>query len=62
MNRIILKNEKYSIDEDRYFCIGQIDKRIVTVRFIMRKNNIRIIGAGYWREGRKLYEKKNYLY
>ncbi|MDA3956203.1 BrnT family toxin [Oceanispirochaeta sp.] len=56
-NRIILKDEKHSIDEDRFFCIGQIDKGIVTVRFTMRRNNIRIIGAGYWREGRKLYEK-----
>jgi uncharacterized DUF497 family protein len=56
-NRIILKDEKHSIDEDRFFCIGQIDKGIVTVRFTMRRNNIRIIGAGYWREGRKLYQK-----
>jgi hypothetical protein len=27
--------------------------------FSMRKQNIRIFGAGYWREGRKLYETKN---
>ena len=59
VNRIILKDEKHSVVEERYFCIGMVDIGIVTVRFTMRKNKIRIIGAGYWREGRKLYEKKN---
>jgi uncharacterized DUF497 family protein len=58
-NRIILKDEKHSIVEDRFFCIGKIEKKIVTVRFTMRRNNIRIIGAGYWREGRKLYERQS---
>ncbi len=46
-NRMILKDEKHSIVEDRFFCIGMIDTGIVTVRFTMRKDNIRIIGAGY---------------
>ena len=31
---------------------------IITVRFTMRNENIRIIGAGYWREGRDKYEQK----
>ena len=57
--RIIYKDKKHSIDEERFFCIGKIENGIVTVRFTMRKQNIRIIGAGYWREGRKLYETKN---
>ncbi len=57
-HRIILKDEKHSQNEDRYFCIGQIEYGIVTVRFTMRKENIRIFGAGYWRTGRKLYEQK----
>lgn len=35
---------------------------ILTVRFIYRENNIRIIGAGYWRKGKKIYEEKNQIY
>jgi uncharacterized protein len=56
--RIILKDEKHSQKENRYFCIGKTENGIVTVRFSMRKENIRIFGAGFWRTGRKLYEKK----
>ncbi|MDD5422490.1 MAG: BrnT family toxin, partial [Candidatus Omnitrophica bacterium] len=33
------------------------NNKIVTVRFTRRGNKIRIIGAGYWRKGRKYYEK-----
>ena len=57
--RIIYKDIKHSIYEERFFCIGKIENGIATVRFTMRKQNIRIFGAGYWREGRKLYETKN---
>ncbi len=58
-DRIVHQDLKHSIYEDRFFCIGAIENGIVTVRFTMRKQYIRIIGAGYWREGRKLYEAKN---
>ena len=57
-NRIILQDEKHSRSEERFFCIGEIDTGIVTIRFTMRENNIRIFGAGYWREGKKLYEDR----
>ena len=61
--RIIIKDKKHSKKEDRFFCIGYDGNGILTVRFTMRNENIRIIGAGYWREGRNLYEqKKNYLH
>ncbi len=56
--RIILRDEKHSQNESRYFCIGKIEDGIVTVRFTMRKGNVRIFGAGFWRTGRKIYEKK----
>ena len=59
-NRIILYDTKHSTVEDRYFCIGKTTKGvIVTVRFTKRNGSNRIIGAGYWRKGRKLYEKNN---
>jgi predicted RNA binding protein YcfA (HicA-like mRNA interferase family) len=32
---------------------------ILTVRFTYRKNKIRIIGAGYWRKGKEIYEKSH---
>ena len=60
--RIIVKDKKHSKKEDRFFCIGDDGKGIMTVRFTMRKENIRIFGAGYWREGRYKYEEKHNLH
>ena len=56
-NRMILEDVKHSASEKRYFCIGKTDKGILTVRFTIRDQNIRIFGAGYWRQGKKLYEE-----
>jgi hypothetical protein len=61
-HRIILPDERHSAPgEERYFCIGRAGNGIVTVRFTLRNNHIRIFGAGYWREGKKRYEKENCL-
>lgn len=38
--------------------IGLVDAEVMIVRFTYRGNIIRIIGAGYWRKGRKIYEKE----
>lgn len=57
--RIIAKDLEHSTNEKRYYCFGKIDEEIVTVRFTYRGNKIRIIGAGYWRKGKKIYEKEN---
>lgn len=35
---------------------GRVSEGVLTVRFTYRGNIIRIIGAGFWRRGRKLYE------
>ena len=56
-NRMILEDVKHSCSEKRYFCIGKTDEGILTVRFTIRGQNIRIFGAGYWRQGKKLYEE-----
>ena len=56
--RILLKDKRHSKKEERFFCIGNDGNGIVTVRFTMRNGNIRIFGAGYWREGRYKYEQK----
>ena len=58
-NRIILKDLNHSEEEIRYFCLGKVDKHILTVRFVMRNEIIRIFGAGYWRKGKKIYEQEN---
>ncbi len=59
-NRVILLDAKHSSTEKRYFCIGKTaEGGIATVRFTLRNGRIRIIGAGYWRKGKKIYEQQN---
>lgn len=59
INRVIAFDTKHSNNEEkRYFCYGKIKDKILTVRFTVRSNRIRIIGAGYWREGKTKYEQK----
>jgi len=58
-NRIIAKDLEHSKIEDCYYCFGKIVNGILTVRFTHRDNKIRIIGAGYWRKGKQIYEKEN---
>lgn len=58
-DRIILRDKTHSVTEDRHFCIGKVEGIILTVRFTYREHRIRIIGAGAWRRGKKLYEEKN---
>ena len=58
--RKIFTDEKHSQIEPRLFCIGRVDNKIVTVRFVYSEGKIRIFGAGYWRKGaRYYYEKEN---
>lgn len=57
--RKIYVDSKHSAQEERMFCIGKVEGKILTVRFIYREGRIRIIGAGYWRKGKSYYEKEN---
>jgi uncharacterized DUF497 family protein len=57
--RVIISDEAHSEDEERFFCIGTTGEGIATVRFTVRGKAIRIIGAGYWRKGRTVYEESN---
>jgi uncharacterized DUF497 family protein len=62
MQRITTIDEEHSTTEEtRYFCFGKVNNKIVSVRFVLRNGRIRIIGAGYWRKGRKFYEEHNKL-
>ena len=56
---ILSHDEKHSEQEPRFFWIGKVGEKILTVRFTRRKSRVRIIGAGYWRKGKEFYEKEN---
>ena len=60
--RVILADEEHSAEEARFYCLGRVGDGILTVRFTYRNNVIRIIGAGYWRKGKKHYEEQNHLH
>lgn len=57
--RLFYVDEGLSQTEQRYFCFGKVKNRILTVRFTYRGSILRIFGAGYWRKGKKIYEKEN---
>ena len=57
-NRVIAEDLEHSKTEKRYYCFGQIGNRILTVRITYRGRVIRIIGTGYWRMGKRIYEKE----
>jgi uncharacterized DUF497 family protein len=58
--RVILDDLTHSSIEKRYFCIGKTGTGgIATVRFTKRNDHIRIIGAGYWRKGKKIYDQQH---
>ena len=59
-NRIIAKDITHSTEsEQRYFCFGEVDGGVMTVRFTHRGQTVRIFGAGYWRKGKRIYEREN---
>ena len=57
--RVIAKDLSHSSDEKRYYCFGKVKGGVLTVRFTYRNSRIRIIGAGFWRKGKNIYEKQN---
>ena len=58
-NRVIAQDLEHSKKESRFYCFGKVGEGILTVRFTYRKDTIRILGAGYWRKGRRIYETQN---
>ena len=61
-NRVILEDLSHSGIEKRFYCVGKVAEEILTVRFTYRNKRIRIIGAGYWRKGKRIYEKENKIH
>jgi uncharacterized protein len=60
--RVIAKDVSHSQTEERFYCFGEVDGGVLTVRFTYRASVIRIIGAGYWRKGKATYERENKLH
>lgn len=56
---VVTSDPTHSVEEQRFFCYGKICGEVVTVRFTYRAGKIRIIGAAYWRKGKKIYAQKN---
>ncbi len=54
--RVIARDLEHSRTERRFYCFGRVADGVLTVRFTYRGKVVRIIGAGYWRRGKKLYE------
>ena len=57
--RVIAKDITHSQTEQRFYCFGKVDGGVLTVRFTYRSSVIRIIGAGYWRKGKAIYDREN---
>jgi len=57
--RVLAEDQNHGFAEPRYFCFGIVLGGVLTVRFTWRSGVIRIIGAGYWRKGKQIYEREN---
>lgn len=60
--RVIAQDRSHSADENRYYCFGKTGAGVLTVRFTWRNGMIRIIGAGYWRREKQIYEAQNTIH
>lgn len=55
---LVLWDEIHSDDRElRWWLLGRVEQRIMLVRYTHRPGGvIRIIGAGFWRKGKEIYE------
>lgn len=60
--RVIAEDLSHSEGEKRYYCFGKVGDGVMTVRFTYRHSIIRIFGAGYWRKGKRIYERENQIH
>jgi uncharacterized protein len=60
--RVIARDQGHSKSEDRFYCFGRVASGVLTVRFTYRGGVVRIIGAGFWRKGKAVYEKENRIH
>jgi len=60
--RVVAEDLSHSEGEKRYYCFGRVGDGVMTVRFTYRHGIIRIFGAGYWRKGKRIYERENQIH
>lgn len=60
--RVIAKDVTHSQDEEPFYCFGEVDGGVLTVPVTYRASLVRIIGAGYWRKGKAIYERENQIH
>ena len=60
--RVIAEDLSHSSSEKRYYCFGEVAGGILTVRFTYREGVIRIFGAGYWRKGKRIYDREHKIH
>ena len=59
---VLAEDADHSGAERRYFAFGKVGGGVLTVRFTIRADRTRIIGAGYWRKGKAFYEKAHQIH
>ena len=59
---VLAEDAAHSRSEPRYFAFGHVRGGIVTVRFAVRNEHVRIIGAGSWRKDKAFYEQANRIH
>ncbi len=60
--RVMAQDTTHNSREERFFCFGEVDDGVLTVRFTFRAGVIRFFGAGYWRKGKMIYERENKIH
>lgn len=58
-HRVTRADKRHSGSEERRFLYGRVGDGVLTVRYTRDGDTVRIIGAGYWRDGRDVYEQAN---
>lgn len=59
---VLAEDLLHSRTEPRYFAFGRVRGGVLTVRFTVRVERVRIIGAGLRRKGKVFYEQANRLH
>ena len=59
---VLAEDATHSRSENRYFAFGRVGGGVLTVRFVLRGERVRTIGAGYWRKGKAFYEQANRIH
>jgi len=62
VQRVIAEDLSHSSVEKRHYCFGRVGDGVMTVRFTYREDVIRILGAGYWRKGKRVYEREHQIH